>query len=68
MIADIDRNGMMDLASKLEITHARNAALADALEDLVLYVQRVGGYLSPADQQTMRKARALLAGQDGGER
>lgn len=40
--------------------HAQRDALARALAALVRHVRKVGGYMSPEDQETLRNAKALL--------
>lgn len=55
---------MTDLASIIacmERLQAERDAVADSLCALVMYVQRVGGFMSAEDQATLRGARALLA-------
>lgn len=43
-----------------EALQARVAALHESLSSLVRHVRKVGGYMSPEDQQTLRNAEALL--------
>lgn len=49
------------LADKLELAEARNAALADALAQLVAYVRRENSFMEHRDQLVIRHAEALLA-------
>lgn len=39
---------------------AQRDALRDALRSLVAHVRRVGGFMSPEDQETLWRAEALL--------
>lgn len=49
------------LVQRLEVAVARNAALTEALTDLVHYVRRVGGFMAQRDQVTLRVCESLLA-------
>jgi hypothetical protein len=45
----------------LEVANARADAALDALERRIAYIDRVGGFMSGADQELHRRDKAILA-------
>lgn len=50
-----------ELRRDLETAHAQRDAALSALQALESLLTRIGGYMTPEDQDALRAARALLA-------